>query len=273
MEPEPNHEQRRWLEPLRASERRLMESICTFTEEDGYAVIRSEAFPRFYAGNGLIADTRHPERGIKEWVKLYRRHFPVERYRHVTLGFPADTISPGVVEQATQQGFHVVTEALMTAPTAVVAQRQDSRRSQIRSLSSAADMQSLYELHAAQTRQEEWFEDETGIRELFDKTMAMSHHVGVDWLAVGVGELGSDIDSALACFDQGELCRLQEVITAPSMRRLGLATLLICEVARRALARGIESVGLFAEVGGGASRLYTRLGFRECARDVTILYY
>ena len=161
----------------------------------------------------------------------------------------------------------------MTAPTTLLGQRQDSRRSNIRSLSSTADMQSLYELHAAQTRQEEWFEGEAGIRELFSKTMAMSDHVGVEWLAVSLNELGSDIDSALGCFDHGELCRLQEVITAPSMRRLGLATLLICEVARRALARGIESVGLFAEVDGAASRLYTHLGFRECARDVTILYY
>jgi len=27
--------------------------VCTFTHEAGYAVIHSEAFPRFYAGNGL----------------------------------------------------------------------------------------------------------------------------------------------------------------------------------------------------------------------------
>ena len=134
-------------------------------------------------------------------------------------------------------------------------------------------MQSLYELHAAQTRQEEWFEDEAGLRELFGKTMAMSDPVGVEWLAVNVSEHAPDIDSALGFFDHGELCRLQEVITAPSMRRLGLATLLICEAARRALARGMESIGLFAEVDGAASRLYTRLGFRECARDVTILRY
>src|SRR4051812_46026473 len=98
---------------LRASERRLLDGICTFTEEDGYVVMRSEAFPRYYAGNGLIADGLHPDRSLQRWVELYRRHFPVERYRHLTLGFPAHTTSLNVVEQATQKGFHVVIEALM----------------------------------------------------------------------------------------------------------------------------------------------------------------
>ena len=53
MEPDAIHERSSPLELLRASEHRLMEGVCTFTHEEGYAVIRSEAFPRFYAGNGL----------------------------------------------------------------------------------------------------------------------------------------------------------------------------------------------------------------------------
>jgi ribosomal protein S18 acetylase RimI-like enzyme len=273
MEPDSIPKQSRCLELLRASERRLMEGICTFTQEDGYVVVRSEAFPRFYSGNGLIAETRHRERGIQEWVDLYRRHFPAKRYRHVTLRFPADTIDSHLLEQAAPRGFRVVTEALMVAPSVVVGQREDPRRSRIRSLSTAADMQSLYELHAAQAREAEWFEDEAAVRELFRKTVSMSEQAGVEWLAISLDELTADVDAALGCFDEGDLCRLEEVITAPPMRRLGLATLLVREVARRAHARGIESVGLFAEVGGTASRLYTRLGFRECARDVTILHY
>lgn len=261
------------LHMLRASERRLAASICEFTEGPDYTVYRSEAFPHFYAGNGLVAH-RRLRKSLDDWVDLFQRNFPAERYNHITVVLPQGTADDALLADAAARGFHVVTEVLMAAPLSAIATGMSSTpAAQIATLAGEDDMRRLYELHLGDARAEDWFVDEPGFADLFGKTITVSRAVGVQWRGIQAPGAEGGLHAALGFFDEAKLCRLQEVMTAPLVRSRGLATLLIGEVAARARARGVEAIGLFAEDGGAGHRLYRKLGFQELARDVTLMHY
>jgi GNAT superfamily N-acetyltransferase len=103
--------------------------------------------------------------------------------------------------------------------------------------------------------------------------MKASKGVGVQWIGANLDRAHERLDSALGFFDEDRLCRLQEVMTAQPARGKGLATLLLREVAARAVQRGLNYVGLLAEDRSDGHRLYQKLGFRELDRDVTLMHY
>lgn len=262
-----------WLKALRASERRLAASICSFRQEAGYQVFRSDEFPNFYAGNGILVEGQQPEIGLEDWIKTFRRNFPEDRYHHITLIFPGKTADQRLLDEAAARGFHVIAEVMMAASTAMIGQRApaSSPEPPTRPLN-IVDREALYQLHLEEARTEDWFVDNKDFRELFQKTMTISDRVGIHWL--GSFDPGStELFSALGYFDQGRLCRLQEVMTAPQARGKGFASQLIRLVARMAQQRNVDSIGLFAEEDGEGHRLYLKLGFQELARDITVMHY
>ncbi len=264
-----------WRKMLRASDHRLRSALCTFREEQGYCVFRSDKFPEFYAGNGLMIKRPHPDKTLDDWITLFHDSFPRDQYRHVTLTLHADTASPRLLDEAERRGYHVIHEVLMAAASRALAHLADrpEPRASTRVLTGSDDMRSLYELHLSRARGEDWFGEESDFSGLFGKTMAVSEAVDITWLAAKLTNSCNPLDSALGFFDHGKLCRLQEVITAPGSRGQGLATMLIREAGRRAVLRRAETVGLIAEVDGDGHRLYQGLGFREFDREVTLLDY
>jgi ribosomal protein S18 acetylase RimI-like enzyme len=260
---------------VRASERRLARAICTFRRGPGYEVFQSEEFPGFYAGNGIVSDGTRAELGIDEWVAIFRSHFPRERYHHVTLVFPHGTAPAELFDEARQRGLRVFPEVLMAAPVRGLERRRApgpaGQAPQLLDL--ARDRERLFELHLLEAATADWFDSPESFRGLFNKTMALSERLGMEWLAVGRADGHGPLEAALAYFDEQPVCRLQEVITSPAARRRGLATRLIRETAARAARRGIAAIGLVAEEGEDGHRLYRSLGFAELSRDVTIMEY
>lgn len=264
------------LEMLRASEHRLASTICSFHREPGYTVMRSDAFPNFYAGNALLIHEPHDSRPLEAWVSQFQRFFPSDCYRHITLIFPSATNEAAVLEAGRRKGFKSFTEVLMAAPVSRLAGAlgADASRVSIRILgTTAADEQLVYRLHLPDARDEDWFIDEDDFKQLFRKTMTASTGVGVQWIAATLAAQTDHVDSALGFFDEDRLCRLQEVMTTSLARGKGLASLLIREVAARARQRGVPLIGLFAEEAGEGHRLYRKLGFEPLDRDVILMRY
>lgn len=260
---------------VRASERRLAHAICSFKDGPGYQWFRSDEFPGFYAGNGILSDGTRPDLRIEDWVAIFREHFPNPPYRHVTLVFPEGTVAPALLDSARERGFRLFPELLMTASVDVLAGPQPSTAttSMPQLLDLTRDREALFDLHLSESISADWFEDAKSFRGLFNKTMALSERVGMEWLAIKQDDANGALASALGYFDEGPICRLQEVVTAPTARRRGLATCLIRDVATRAARREVSMIGLVAEEGEEGYRLYRSLGFDTLACDVTVMHY
>jgi GNAT superfamily N-acetyltransferase len=260
---------------VRASERRLAHAICSFQASSGYEVFRSDEFPGFYAGNGILVSGKRPELRVEDWVAVFREHFPNPPFSHVTVVFPDGTASTQLLDAAREQGLRVFPEFLMATQSEMLAQARNSEPSapvpQVLDL--ARDREQLFALHLAEASEADWFEGPEAFRGLFNKTMALSDRVGIEWLAIREAGGGPSLAAALGYFDESPICRLQEVITAPAVRRHGLATRLIREAASRAVDRGVPAVGLVAEEGGEGHRLYRSLGFVELGCDITVMHY
>jgi len=74
--------------------------------------------------------------------------------------------------------------------------------------------------------------------------------------------------AACDLFSSDGLGRIEAVRTLPSYRRRGLAAAVIRHALADSLAQGNQLTYLFAEPGGDAQRLYTRLGFRTVAPNL-----
>lgn len=264
-----------WLGAIRASEQLAIDAVCSSTAHEGYTVFRSERFPHFYGGNGLRigADTLGPP--LATWVEIFHRHFDPEKYRHVTIVVPGALWTAEAEREAEQAGLGVYRETYMAARAETLA-RQASRLDPGVApllLSTWDAAAGLYQLHLEESRDEDWFTDETDFRALFDKTVAIAEGTHTSWLAVPDPDQTGKYAAALGFFPCAGIWRLQEVITAPAWRGRGLGTSLLGEVGRRASAAGSAVVALAADPEGDAHRLYRRLGFVDLACDVTLMRY
>ena len=264
--------ERDWCRAIEGSEDRLLATIGQFEDYGDYEVIRTDRFPAYYAGNGiLIRDLGAGD--LDFWIGVFHRHFPNPPYRHVTFTFPVDTEDRLLIDQATAAGFVVSEEVLMATESSVVANPAHRRAEHTpRLLNGEADQEALYQLQLAEAREEDWFVDEGDFDMLFGKSRVVSEGAGIRWLGVD-RSVGSGLASALGFFDHEGICRLQEVMTAPDMRGKGMATSLIVEAARLAAARGTPAIGLIADRDGDAIRLYRRLGFTDLADDTSLMLY
>jgi len=69
-------------------------------------------------------------------------------------------------------------------------------------------------------------------------------------------------------FSSDGLGRVEAVRTAAAFRGRGLATAVVRQAVRASLAQGNDLTYIYAEPGGDAQRLYTRLGFRTVAQNL-----
>lgn len=261
-----------WCHAIEGSDDRLLETIGEFQDYGAYEVVRTDRFPAYYAGNGiLIRDAGAGD--LDFWIEVFHRHFPDPPYRHITFSFPTGIADRALVDQADAGGFVLSDEVLMAAEVSVVADPAHLRGGHLpRLLTTEADREALYRLQLDEARDENWFVDEDDFKMLFAKSRMVSEGAGILWLGVDRSD-GSGLASALGFFDHDDVCRLQEVITAPDMRGRGLATSLIVEAARLAGNRGTTAIGLIADKDGEAIRLYRRLGFADLVSDISLMRY
>jgi ribosomal protein S18 acetylase RimI-like enzyme len=80
------------------------------------------------------------------------------------------------------------------------------------------------------------------------------------------GILGGEIAGFTSLIALGGTAYVDNVVTLPKYRRRGVASATVTRAIESVRDRGLETVFLIAEDGGGPQRLYERLGFRVVAR-------
>lgn len=267
---------KQWLPSIRATERCVADSVCTYEEHEDFDVFRSLRFPNFYGGNGIRVHPAAAVRPIERWVERFQKHFSPLQYRHVTILFSGEAwlSSSGAAAEAMALGLGVYKESFMAVRSATLATNALARASDAPVLLSTEDAAAgLYQLHLDESRDEDWFEGEEDFRKLFDKTLAIAHGTGTRWFVVPSPESAGRYIASVGFFHFQGVCRLQEVMTAPGFRRRGLASTLVAAVGADASAAGMQVTALLADPDNEAHRLYSRLGFTDLALDITLMRY
>ena len=259
------------INPIWATEMRLLEPICTFTKYDGYDVFRSDLFPTYYGGNGLLL--HEPARkSLSEWEETFHQHFDPEIFEHFFFtcdfahapeSFEADAEERGYDETSPMVGVLIEDETSLV---------EDNDAHEIRLIESAEDWAELLRFDMDSSREEKWF-TEKACRELFEKSKHVSEAVGIDWFGL-YDRGGQEIVAKLGIFKHGALARLQDVATAEHRRREGLASELVSFAARRALRNlGAEGLAICADVNYHALGLYRKLGGRDAIKQVYLMKF
>lgn len=266
-----------WLPAIRATERHVMDSVCTYEQHEDFDLFKSLRFPNFYSGNGIRVHPSAAVCPIERWVQHFQKHFSPLQYRHVTILLSGDAwLSNSEAEaEATALGLRVYKETFMAVRSETLARNALTSASQtpVLLLSTEDAAAGLYQLHLDESRDEDWFEDEDDFRKLFDKTLAIAHGTGTRWFVVPSPESAGRYIASIGFFHFEGVCRLQEVITAAGFRRRGLASALVGAVSAHATATGMQVTALLADPDSEAHRLYGGLGFADLAFDVTLMRY
>ena len=254
---------------VQKTEDRLLEPICEFQEKDGYTVFKSETFPNFWGGNGLKL-TGSANRSLDDWETTFSEHFDSNVFRHKTFSFDEKDEFKHLKEQATSKNYKIEITTSMVAT--------DDRQSRpleenfvIHPVATESDWNRLCVFYDDTSKDEDWYEESVGTRELFDKTRRTSDAIGIDWFYVSQSGC-NDILAKAGIFKCGDICRLQDVMTAKPWRRKKLASMLVSFLIRRAL-KDTKGLACLAVADYYAIDLYRKLGFQECGNSVCLMKY
>jgi GNAT superfamily N-acetyltransferase len=254
------------------TEMRLLEPICDFIPGDGYRVFRSERFPNYYGGNGIdILELNG--RKLADWESISKTYFDPNRFKHTTYCFAWHEIFTELMQEAVAAGYHVERSTLMDVD------HMDNCRLpppefEIMRVVSEDDWLRFQRFEEADYFDQDWYDpDYTGPNRLFEKTRFTSEAIGIDWYYLR--ERGEEeMLAKLGIFMHNGVARLQDVRTARTHRRLGLASYLVSFAIEHALTTlGAGRLALLADLDYYAIDLYRKLGFRDVGEHVTLMKY
>lgn len=259
------------FQEIRGTELQLLRSICTFREREDYTVYTSEAYPGYYAGNG-IEILNNNGKSLTHWEAVFREYFDREKYVHLTFTFERSEDTGNLVAEAKDRDYHVEIDAYMAVDnTEHTCPVPDAY--QVRQIESAEDWQRFEVFYDEVSREYDWYDPEYGTRELFAKTRKTSEELDIQWWYIGPAHT-SEIWGKLGIFRYGDIFRLQDVMVHPEHRRKKLATYLLSHAMRLTL-ETYEGKGLalIADTEYHAITLYHQLGFRKYGECVCMMHY
>lgn len=237
-----------------------------------YLVVRTPSNPTFYWGNFLLFS--HPPGAGDDlrWRELFAHEIGVlPIVQHQVFGWDSPEGETGLIEPFLRLGFEANLDLVLTS-TGLHPPPRPAASVTIRPLASDADWQAAIEL---QVTCREPGHDEAGHR-LFrirsmDRYRRMSAAGRGDWYgAFFEGQLVAD----LGLFHQDGIARYQSVSTHPDFRRRGIASMLVYEAGRQAIARySVHTLVIVAEPDSSASRLYGSVGFAPAERSVGLTWW
>jgi GNAT superfamily N-acetyltransferase len=254
------------------TEWRLLEPICDFIPGDGYMVYRSERFPNYYGGNGIdILEVNG--RKLADWESISKTYFDTGRFKHTTYTFAWHEGFTELMEEATAADYRFERTKLMDVDH-VKNYRELPPEFEIRRVESEDDWIRLQRFEEADYFDQDWYDpDYTGPNRLFEKTRFTSEAVGIDWFYISPrGE--EEMLTKLGIFMHNGVARLQDVRTARTHRRLGLASYMVSFAIEHALTTlGAGRLALLADRDYYAIDLYRKLGFTDVGEHVTLMKY
>ena len=242
--------------------------ICDFRDFGEYRLFCSPRFPHYYSGNGLdLKAAAHP---LAFWEERFAEHFPAPRYEHRTFTFDDEPAFGSLADEARASQYHVDHEVFLyldeaPAPVADVPAGFD-----LREISSEAEWEMMRRFDDDSNRDEDWFEE--GDSMLFEKDRVISDALAMRWFYLAETATGR-MAAKTGIFTRDDMVSVQEVMTAPDLRRRGLATALVRTVIERLRDSGLHLFTLSADRDDEAIRIYRRLGFSEIGSRITMMTY
>ncbi len=254
-----------------ATEDRLLEPIARFSQFEGYRAFRSDLYPKYYAGNGLhLTDPLRID--LAEWEKVFESHFDESTFGHRYFIIRDPVAFETMREQGRLLGYD---EVITTVGLAI-----DSTRSlvtvrdglELEKIEGEEAWRDLFEFEDLSSKDESWYSREVS-ESLFEKTRHVSQEIGIEWFCIR-DPISNKIASKAGVFMHKGNARLQNVATAPTHLRQGLASMVVSSITRYALdTRGAKQVCICADQDYLALTLYRKLGARDIAVQLGLMKY
>jgi len=222
-----------------------------------YIVVSTPDNPTFYYGNYLALPAAPQVGEVTYWTRRFSEELGKNpEIRHVTLCWDGTSGEVGARDELVAAGFKVELHQAMTATTvAAPAIPLEIRALAPQELRLTADLAFAigddHSDHYRQflTRQASW------------RKALVERGLGTFWGAFDRdGQTSGQLVGSLGIVPLGRLARYQDVQTATSHRKRGIASALLATAA--ASPHGAELVVIVAEPNSAASRVYERAGFR-----------
>ena len=228
-----------------------------------YVVAVTPDDPGYYFGNLLVLPGPPRPGELVSSLELFAREVAVDpAIRHVTLCWDGVTGELGAAAEATCAGFAVDTTLGMTAPAVRAAAAPpglELRPLAPDELARAAELDFAIGGGHNEGRRQFLHRRAAWFRDLVARRVAQFWGAFDDRTLVG----------SLGLVRLGRLGRYQDVQTAPSHRRRGIALALLSAAAGEAALAGVEQLVIKTPSGSEAERVYERAGFRTIERTIS----
>jgi len=228
----------------------------TITDRGDYVVIETPDDPGYYFGNLLLLSAPPQVGEVAYWTRKFGEELGKNAaIRHVTLWWDTVTGDAGAEDELLAAGFRIDRNLLLTAERVTAPAHAISQLSPEQVL----DTEDLG--WATGDRHDENY------REFLKRRARWQSSLVARGLAkfFGVYDQG-ELVASLGIVPMGNVARYQDVQTAVTHRRRGLAGALLATAAREVPS---SRYAIMAEPGGEAERVYTRVGFRVAERPVS----
>lgn len=227
-------------------------------DRDGaYLVVRTPDDPSYYFGNLLVWPAPPQVGEVKYWSRKFAEEFAGDAgIKHVTFRWDGVTGDIGAADELRAAGFELQVDQVMTAR----ALHAPSVMIEVRALAAAEVPQTAELEYADADRHDEAYRQFLHRRAVWKQSLVATGKAA--WF--GAFEGGALVGS-LGLVALGSRARFQDVQTAATHRKRGIASALLAAAAREVLPV-IEQLVIIAAPGGPAARVYERVGFTAVER-------
>ncbi len=241
----------------------------TIVDRDDYLVVTTPDDPGYYYGNLLVFPAPPQVGEVAYWTRRFAEeigHRP--DIHHVTFAWDGVTGDVGAREELEAAGFSILVIQAMTAPTRTVAARLAWAR-----LEPPIEIREL-DPDTVRATADLAFADadhhDDAFRQFLQRRTAWQSRL----IALGSGRFWGAFDGdilvgSLGLVSLGEIARYQDVQTAASHRRRGIATALLATAANAIVETPAETVVIQVLPDTPAASVYRRAGFSAIARQAS----
>jgi GNAT superfamily N-acetyltransferase len=232
-------------------------------DRGAYIVTATPDDPGYYYGNMLVLPAPPQPGQVAAAIELFAREVAVDpAIRHVTLCWDGVTGETGAADELTAAGFELDPTLVMTAPRLAPLAAPigiELRPLGPDELARAAELDFAIGDRHDEARRQFLHRRAAWHRDLVSRGSAQFWGAFDDRTLVG----------SLGLVRLGRLGRYQDVQTAPSHRRRGIAAALLAAAAGEATTAGVEQLVITTVWGSDAARVYERAGLRVRERTAS----
>jgi GNAT superfamily N-acetyltransferase len=232
----------------------LAASRGVVVDRGGYLVVSTDD-PTYYYGNMLVLPAAPQVGEVGYWSRTFAQEEALggdPAIRHVTFKWDGITGDVGAADELRAAGFTVEVTQVLTARTVSA----PSIPVEIRALATTEVMQTVELEYRDADRHDDIYRQFLQRRAVWKQSLVATGRA----MWFGAFDAGELVGS-LGLVALGSRARYQDVQTAATHRKRGIAAALLAAAAREVLP-AIHELVIVAEPGSAAARVYERVGFR-----------